>query len=199
MINLEDVTNIQCNRSGCDEPFEIEPAGPGYPDPDITVPVECTKGKFCSQACRARAMYEAQDDAGKKVLRRYYLGAQLIGDNHREAKAIVEDWDIDLAAKDAAEDDLTAISPDGGTRGVLGPEDDACDSFLMDKEARAIIWRGLYAGRTAELHRLTGYEMRLAEHPGDAFWQKELDAAQKRLTDADAALKTLERLGKVCD
>jgi hypothetical protein len=73
MIDLEDVRNVQCNY--CQQPFEIEDDEDedGHPVPVVDVPVECDKGKFCSKAHRAHAMYEAQDEAGRTVLRRLFL------------------------------------------------------------------------------------------------------------------------------
>ena len=71
MVDLEDVRNVQCNY--CQKPFDIEDDedDEGHPFEIVNVPVECDKGKFCSEAHRAQAMYEAQDEAGREVLRRY--------------------------------------------------------------------------------------------------------------------------------
>ena len=195
VIDRNDTETMQCNQ--CQEGFETDTDLDSNDNPAefVTIPVECEKGNFCSDACRARAMYEAQDDAGKLALRRFYLGAQLLSDHKLPVERIMKEWDIDF---DSDIDDaiVCALSPDGGVRGVPGPEDD-CEAYLMDVTARKIIWDGLYMGQRAAIGVVVRYEMAVADRPGDAYWQEELDKAKVRLLNAETALKTLEVIGKV--
>ena len=189
MIDLEDVRNVQCNY--CQKPFDIEPAAPedGYDEPEIDVPVECDKGKFCSEAHRAQAMYEAQDESGRECLRRYYLGASLASENHRAVERIVEDWDIDLLWDRAECDaDLWALFPEGSIGGKEGAEDD-CDALLMPKATRAIIWNALFDGKMAA--EMAVYRAEQIKYLGDEYKASEVARTKEKVAAIEAAMVAL--------
>jgi hypothetical protein len=189
MIDLEDVRNVQCNY--CQQPFEIEPAAPedGYDEPEIDVPVECDKGKFCCDGCRAHAMYEAQDEAGRECLRRYYLGASLASENHRAVERIVEDWDIELLWDRAECDaDLWALFPEGSISGKEGAEDD-CDALLMPKDTRAIIRNALFDGKMAA--EMAVYRAEQIKYLGDEYKASEIARTKEKVAAIEAAMVAL--------
>ena len=193
LIDREDVSLVQCNQ--CNKPFEQDEDldSNDVPSTFVSVPVECDKGNFCSEACRARAMYEAQDEAGKKILRRYYLGAQLMYDYRRDAEKLVKDWDLYIGGD--AEDVCVALSPDGGVRGVPGPEDD-CEALLVPKDVRKVLWNGLWMGRRAAIADVARAEEHVKQWDTE-YWQKELADAKLRLVAAEESLHALEALRTV--
>ena len=193
MIDLEDVRNVQCNY--CQKPFDIEPAAPedGYPDPAIDVPVECDKGKFCSEAHRAQAMYEAQDEAGRVVLRRLFLGASLIKEYHKDAATLVNGWESDADLEIVA-DVLNSLSPEGGIRGKEGAEDD-CDALLMPKDTRAIIWNALFDGKMAA--GMAVYRAEQIKYLGDEYKASEIARTKEKVAAIEAAMVALNGLTQV--
>jgi hypothetical protein len=190
MVDLEDVRNVQCNY--CQKPFDIEPAAPedGYDEPEIDVPVECDKGKFCSEAHRAQAMYEAQDEAGRTVLRRLFLGASLIQEYHKAADKLVDDWEDDCDLETPSEI-LTCLSPDGGISGKEGAEDD-CDALLMPKATRAIIWNGLFEGKMAA--EMAVYRAEQIKYLGDEYKASEIARTKEKVAAIEAAMVALNGL-----
>ena len=128
MVDLADVTQTMCNYAGCTEEFETcNDLGAVH----VFVPVECAKGNFCCEEHRAQAMYEAQNENDRHMLRRYYLGAQLMVEYRRAATDIMKAWDVDDPyAEDQADAVACALSPQGGTLGKEGVEDD-CEALLM--------------------------------------------------------------------
>jgi hypothetical protein len=189
MVDLEDVRNVQCNY--CQNPFDIEPAAPedGYDEPEIDVPVECDKGKFCSEAHRAQAMYEAQDEAGRTVLRRLFLGASLIEEYHKAADKLVDDWEDDCDLETPSEI-LTCLSPEGGIRGKEGAEDD-CDALLMPKDTRAIIWNALFDGKMAAEMAVFHAEHMNATYLGEQYKADEMARAKGKLARVEDAFAAL--------
>jgi hypothetical protein len=187
MVDLEDVRNVQCNY--CQKPFDIEPAAPedGFPDPEIDVPVECDKGKFCCEAHRAQAMYEAQGEDGRTVLRRLLLGASLIEEYRRTALEIVEDWNED-ADLGSAQDILECLSPDGGISGKEGAEGD-CDALLMPKATRSIIWNALFDGKMAA--EMAIYRAEQIKYLGDEYKASEIARTKEKVAEIEAAMVAL--------
>ena len=187
MADLEDVRNVQCNY--CQRPFDIEPAAPedGYPDPEVDVPVECDKGKFCCEAHRAQAMYEAQDEAGRECLRRYYLGAALESEYSRAVGKIVDEWELDVlgAHPDAR---MEILSPEGGIRGKGGAEDD-CDALLMPKATRSIIWNALFDGKMAA--EMAIYRAEQIKYLGDEYKASEIARTKEKVAEIEAAMVAL--------
>ena len=163
-LDTADASTVQCNY--CGEPFEVEDDydEDNHPTQHVVVPVQCDKGCFCSEAHRSQAMYEAQDEQGRRALRRYYLGAVLINETSNMGVKITQEWGIDYDPFRADEVAL-ALSPDGGTRGKEGVEDD-CDALLLPHDARKIIWNGL----------------------------EEIACARKKLAEVETALKALKGL-----
>jgi hypothetical protein len=187
MIDLEDVRNVQCNY--CQKPFDIEPAAPedGYPEPEIDVPVECDKGKFCCESHRAQAMYDAQDEAGRTVLRRLFLGASLIEEYHKAADKLVDDWEDDCDLEKPSEI-LTCLSPEGGIGGKEGAEDD-CDALLMPKATRAIIWNALFDGKMAA--EMAVYRAEQIQYLGDEYKASEIARTKEKVAAIEAAMVAL--------
>jgi hypothetical protein len=187
MVDLDDVRNVQCNY--CQKPFDIEPAAPedGYPDPEIDVPVECDKGKFCSEAHRAQAMYDAQDEAGRTVLRRLFLGASLIEEYHKDADKLVDDWEDDCDLETPSEI-LTCLSPEGGISGKEGAGDD-CDAKLMPKATRAIIWNALFDGKMAA--EMAVYRAEQIQYLGDEYKASEIARTKEKVAAIEAAMVAL--------
>jgi hypothetical protein len=193
-VDLENALDTMCNY--CGEPFEIEDDfdDDGHPVQVVNVPVECGKGKFCSEAHRAQAMYEAQDEAGRRTLRRLYLGAQLMLEHRREALEIVGDWDEDTDLADINEI-ASCLSPEGGIGGKEGAEDD-CEALLLPEAARKVIWDGLYEGRRAAALEV----MRANQIAGASEYKDgEVARAKAKLAEAVAALRALEGLRSVVD
>ena len=193
MVDLEDVRNVQCNY--CQRPFEIEEDEDegGHPVPVVDVPVECDKGKFCCEAHRAQAMYEAQDEAGRKCLRRYYLGAALASENHRVVERIVEDWDIELLWDRAECDaDLWALFPElfpeESISGKEGAEND-CDALLMPKATRSIIWNALFDGKMAA--EMAVYRAEQIKYLGDEYKASEIARTKEKVAEIEAAMVAL--------
>jgi hypothetical protein len=195
MTDLHETTAIQCNQ--CGEPFEIEPPAPDYPQEEIIVQVECDKGKFCCEPCRAQAMYEAQDEDGRKALRRMYLGLRLVLENRRDVNEIFSAWDIGPVI-DGDPAAMTALSPEGGVHGKEGPEDE-CESLLMPAGARKLIWNGLWKGRFAATLELVRAEQMDATYLGEVYKAEVVAVAKKKLADAEAAFKALEELRSVME
>ena len=193
MVDLDDVRNVQCNY--CQKPFDIEPAAPedGYDEPEIDVPVECDKGKFCCEAHRAQAMYEAQDEAGRTVLRRLFLGASLIEEYHKDADKLVDDWEDDCDLETPSEI-LTCLSPEGGISGKEGAEDD-CDALLMPKDTRAIIWNALFDGKMAA--EMAVYRAEQIKYLGDEYKASEIARTKEKVAAIEAAMVALNGLTQV--
>ena len=187
MVDLEDVRNVQCNY--CQRPFEIEEDEDegGHPVPVVDVPVECDKGKFCCEAHRAQAMYEAQDEAGRKCLRRYYLGAALESEYSRAVGKIVDEWELDVlgAHPDAR---MEILSPEGGISGKEGAEDD-CDALLMPKATRAIIWNALFDGKMAA--EMAVYRAEQIKYLGDEYKASEIARTKEKVAEIEAAMVAL--------
>jgi hypothetical protein len=192
MIDLEDVRNVQCNY--CQQPFEIEEDEDedGHPVPVVDVPVECDKGKFCCEAHRAQAMYDAQDEAGRTVLRRLFLGASLIEEYHKDAATLVNGWDED-ADLEIASEVLESLSPEGGIRGKEGAEDD-CDALLMPKAARSIIWNALFEGKMAAELAVFHAEQMNATYLGEQYKADEMARAKEKVAAIEAAMVALNGL-----
>jgi hypothetical protein len=192
MIDLEDVRNVQCNY--CQQPFEIEEDEDedGHPVPVVDVPVECDKGKFCCEAHRAQAMYDAQDEAGRTVLRRLFLGASLIEEYHKDAATLVNDWEDDCDLETPSEI-LTCLSPEGGIRGKEGAEDD-CDALLMPKAARSIIWNALFEGKMAAELAVFHAEQMNATYLGEQYKADEMARAKEKVAAIEAAMVALNGL-----
>ena len=193
MVDLDDVRNVQCNY--CQKPFDIEPAAPedGYDEPEIDVPVECDKGKFCCEAHRVQAMYEAQDEAGRTVLRRLFLGASLIEEYHKDADKLVDDWEDDCDLETPSEI-LTCLSPEGGISGKEGAEDD-CDAKLMPKATRAIIWNALFDGKMAA--EMAVYRAEQIKYLGDEYKASEIARTKEKVAAIEAAMVALNGLTQV--
>lgn len=195
LIDAQETSTVQCNQ--CQEPFEVDADADdqGRPVQVVDIPVECSQGNYCSDSCRAQAMYEQADSAGKETLRRYYLGAQLMVENRRPAEAIMQEWELDYDAVDC-DSVACALSPDGGIYGKPGVEDD-CEGVLLDKVTRQVVWQGLYMSRRAAIREVIEREQQVGQYPGVAYWQNELDEAKARLADAEAALATVSQLKAV--
>jgi hypothetical protein len=193
MIDLEDVRNVQCNY--CQKPFDIEPAAPedGYDEPEIDVPVEIDKGKFCCEAHRVQAMYEAQDEAGREVLRRYYLGAALENEYSRAVGKIDDEWELDVlgAPPDVR---MEILSPDGGISGKEGAGDD-CDAKLMPKATRAIIWNALFDGKMAA--EMAVYRAEQIKYLGDEYKASEIARTKEKVAAIEAAMVALNGLRSI--
>ncbi len=191
MADLDDVRNVQCNY--CQKPFDIEPAAPedGYPDPEIDVPVECDKGKFCSEAHRVQAMYEAQDEVGRKCLRRYYLGASIMLENLTSATRIMEEWELDEVESEDPHAVASALSPEGGISGKEGVEDD-CDALLVPKATRAIIWNALFDGKMAA--EMAVYRAEQIQYLGDEYKASEIARTKEKVAAIEAAMVALNGL-----
>ena len=193
MVDLEDIRNVQCNY--CQKPFDIEPAAPedGYDEPEIDVPVECDKGKFCCEAHRAQAMYEAQDEAGREVLRRYYLGAALMEENWRSGKAIMDAWENGAEEHDSG-CVASALSPEGGISGKEGVEDD-CDALLMPKATRAIIWNALFDGKMAA--EMAVYRAEQIKYLSDEYKASEIARTKEKVAAIEASMVALNGCRRV--
>jgi hypothetical protein len=193
MVDLKDVRNVQCNY--CQRPFDIEPAAPedGYPDPEVDVPVECDKGRFCCEAHRAQAMYEAQDEAGREALRRYYLGAALESEYSRVVGKIVDEWGLDaLGAHPDVR--MEILSPGGGSREKECVEDD-CDALLMPKATRSIIWNALFDGKMAA--EMAVYRAEQIKYLGDKYKASEIARTKEKVAEIEAARFALNGLTQV--
>ena len=188
MIDLEDVRNVQCNY--CQQPFDIED---GYDEPEIDVPVECDKGKFCCEAHRVHAMYEAQDEAGREVLRRYYLGAALMEENWRSGKAIMDAWENGVEEHDSG-CVASALSPEGGISGKEGVEDD-CDALLVPKATRATIWNALFDGKMAG--EMAVYRAEQIQYLGEEYKASEIARTKEKVAAIEAAMVALNGLTQV--
>ena len=193
MIDLEDVRNVQCNY--CQKPFEIEDDEDedGHPVPVVDVPVECDKGKFCCESHRSQAMYDAQDEAGRECLRRYYLGACLMIENRVRATLRMEGWGLDESGDDPEQVEC-ALSPEGGIRGKEGAEDD-CDALLMPKDTRAIIWNALFDGKMAA--EMAVYSAEQIKYLGDEYKASEIAHAKEKVAAIEAAMVALNGLTQV--
>jgi hypothetical protein len=203
LIDPDDVLETQCNRDGCGQPFEPEDDedDEGHPIPVLIVPVECAKGRFCSEQCRAQVMYEAQGEDGRRVLRRYYLGTQLMAENRKRVEQMAAEWDIDLDY-DPEEGHhesrrAFALSPDGGVRGEEGIEDDAETAYLLEDKDRQVVWSALYDARTQARLEVIRAEQINATYLGESYKDAELSRAKKKLDEAEAALQILDSLGPV--
>jgi hypothetical protein len=193
MIDLEDVRNVQCNY--CQQPFEIEgdEDSEGHPIQTVDVPVECDKGKFCCEAHRAQAMYEAQDEAGRECLRRYYLGACLMIENRVHATLRMEEWELDESGDDPEQVEC-ALSPKGGIGGKEGAEDD-CDALLMPKATRAIIWNALFDGKMAA--EMAVYRAEQIQYLGVEAKASEIARTKEKVAAIEAAMVALNGLTQV--
>jgi hypothetical protein len=191
LIDRQDVSMVQCNY--CQDPFtqDVDLDSNDQPATFVDIPVECDEGNFCGEECRAQAMYEAQTPADQLVLRRYYLGACLMVDYQRETDAILRKWGIDNPGD--PEGAQIALSPEGGIRGKEGAEDD-CEALLVSKEARKVLWNGLYMGRRLAIGNVVRAQQNVDSYPNDEYWAKGLAEASLLLADADAVLKALEAL-----
>lgn len=187
-VDLE-TSAVQCNY--CGEPFEW---GEDEGRMIFTVPVECAKGNFCSEAHRAQAMYEGQDAADRKVLRRFYLGARLVSGYAPAAETIMEGWGYDDITYEVA-DISCALSPEGGMGGKEGVEDD-CEAKLMSPSAGKAIWDGLYEARILARQDVLRAErtLTLGTHLSPEYWEKQIADAKEQAAKIDAALVALEGL-----
>ena len=187
MIDLEDVRSVQCNY--CQNPFEIEEDEDenGHLVLVVDVPVECDKGMFCCEAHRAQAMYEAQDEVGRTVLRRLFLGASLIEEYHKDAETLVNGWDED-ADLEIVSEVLESLSPEGGIYGKEGAEDD-CDALLMPKATRSIIWNALFDGKMAA--EMAVYRAEQIKYLGDEYKASEIARTKEKVAEIEAAMVAL--------
>lgn len=176
----------------CHNQFEIEEDvdEDDHPVPVVNVPVECDKGNFCCEAHRAQAMYEAQDEAGKEVLRRYHLGAMLMLEYRKQAEPIMNDWEINYGGADDPEEVAYGLSPEGGIHGEESAEDD-CDALLMPKAVRQIIWNALFDGKMAAEVAVLHAEQMNATYLGGQYKAKEIVLAKEKLASIEAAFAAL--------
>lgn len=194
-VDLE-TSAIQCNY--CGEPFESEEDEGRV---IFIVPVECAKGKFCSEACRARAAYDQSDPDVQRAMRRLYLGSILVADNVRAVEQYLEGWEGEEALDVPIMTDVIVIlSPDGGTIGNEGVEDD-CMAKLMPPSAGKAIWDGLYKARILARQDISRAErtLTLGTHLSPEYWEKQIADAKEQAAKIDAALVALEGLRVVVE
>ncbi len=138
-------------------------------------------------------MYDAQDEAGRTVLRRLFLGASLIEEYHKDADKLVDDWedDCDLETPSEILEILTCLSPEGGISGKEGAEDD-CDAKLMPKATRAIIWNALFDGKMAA--EMAVYRAEQIQYLGDEYKASEIARTKEKVAAIEAAMVALNGL-----
>jgi hypothetical protein len=136
---VDKMSDRNCNLCQEEFPSELD-YGPDHPRMVWTIPVETLKGNFCSDFCRSKAMYEAQDEDTKQALRQLYLGLEAILNTYKATRRILEDWDVVPLFNPELRKitDLNkTLSPDGQDTGM---EDDVF-CFLVAPEGKELLKR----------------------------------------------------------
>jgi hypothetical protein len=177
----------------CSKEFKIE-------DGEVYVPVNCDKGNFCSEQCRALAMYASADFAMMKQMRRMFLACSILT-YAQPVLDYMESWEVYPDFKPMQTDELSScLSPDGGCVGVAGPEDDA-EALLLPLAVRKQVWEALYDARRVWRGDVAVNERnreKCKEAGMDAaYWDVCIKQSQESLAATEAALKALEGLEKI--
>lgn len=192
------MSDRRCNLCQKEFPSELD-YGPGHHESRTvwTIPVQTPKGNFCSEICRSKAMYEAQDEEGKRALRRLYLGLQAILNTYGATRRILEDWDVvPLFNRELREiNDLNkALSPDGQDTGM----EDATYCFLVAPEGKELLMRVLrYAKRSAVLEIAKCASLRDDSYMRPEYVAEVAAEARGQLAEAEQACALVEGLERV--